>query len=46
MHVTECVFLKKSPISELDFVYELWSRDFGKIRAFTKERKKEVKIDS
>lgn len=45
MHVTESVFLKKSPISESEFVYELWSREFGKIRAFTKEKKIESKLD-
>lgn len=45
MHVTECVFLRRTPIADADCVYELWSREFGKIRAFAKEKKAEPKMD-
>ena len=46
MHVTECVFFKRTPIGDQEFVYELWSRDFGKIRAFAKEKKNESRADT
>lgn len=46
MHVTECVFFKRTPLGEHDFVYELWSRDFGKIRAFAKEKRQEARADT
>ncbi len=42
MHVTECVFFKRTHIGDREFVYELWSRDFGKIRAFAKEKRTET----
>ncbi|MDQ1344108.1 MAG: rep/recomb RecO protein [Patescibacteria group bacterium] len=46
MHVTECVFFKRTPIGDHEFVYELWSREFGKIRAFAKEKKNECRADT
>jgi recombinational DNA repair protein (RecF pathway) len=45
MHVTECVFFKRTGVGEQEFVYELWSREFGKIRAFAKEKKVEARAD-
>lgn len=46
MHVTECVFLRRIPIADTEYVYELWSREFGKIRVFVKEKKTESRPDA
>lgn len=46
MHVTECVFFDRKPVGEHEFVYVLWSREFGKIRAFAKEKKNESRADT
>ncbi len=46
MHVTESIFLKRTGISESDAVYELWSRDFGRIRAFASEKRAGPKFDT
>lgn len=41
MYVTQCVVLKKSDANEADMVFNLYTKNYGKIRAFTQGIKKE-----
>ena len=45
MFRTEAIVLKKTPIRDGEYLYHLFSRDFGKIRAWGNKRKKLPAVD-
>ena len=45
MFTTEAILLKKIPIRDGEELHELFSRDFGKIRAWTKKKKQIATAD-
>lgn len=45
MFTTEAILLKKIPIRDGEELHELFTRDFGKIRAWTKKKKQIAGVD-
>lgn len=45
MFTTEAIILKKIPIRDGEELHELFTRDFGKIRAWTKKKKQVSSVD-
>lgn len=45
MFSTEAIILKKIPIRDGDELHELFTRDFGKIRAWTRKKKQIASVD-
>lgn len=45
MFTTEAILLKKIPIRDGEELHELFTKDFGKIRAWTKKKKQISSVD-
>lgn len=45
MFTTEAIVLKKIPIRDGEELHELFTKDFGKIRVWTKKRKQIASVD-